>query len=139
MNDKINNPGKVPCPYCEGKGFKNCRGESTKDILGVGTVKCWVCKGTGGIPKLTQVRDLLFEAYSSDLASLRQKCIWKFSILELQEAIVEQIKGFKDSIANEKEEKYIIDEYKVHLERFKEWSEYFMMEARALKYTYENI
>ena len=127
------NLDKIQCPNCDGRGIIECRGESVKDILGVGTMICSICKGTGKIQKNSQIQDLLFEAFASDSVSLRQKCIWKYTILELRKAVLNQIKGFEDSINEGKEEVYIIEEYKDHLERFKEWSRYLLLEAQSLR------
>ena len=123
---------KVFCPNCKGTGFTYYKG-NLKEVPLTSRVHCWYCKGTGQILKINQIQDLVFEAFATDLVSLRQKCIWKYTFLELQIAVGNQIKGFEDSISDEKEEAYIIEEYKDNLERFQEWSKYFLLEAQALR------
>lgn len=125
--------GWVKCPYCGGCGTRDHRGIPVKDNIGVGTVVCWVCNGTGYIPKSNQIQDLVFEAYASDSVSLRQKCIWNYTFLELQTAVENQKSSFERSINEGKEETYIIEEYKEHLVRFSEWSKYFLLEAQSLR------
>lgn len=125
--------GWVKCPACGGCGSVNCEGTSHNDILETGTLICWSCHGSGSVPKIDEIRGLLFESMISDSNNLRQKCIWKFSIDELEKAIETQIKNFEYAIKEEKEQEYITEEYKGHLKRFIEWSEYFMLEAKALK------
>ena len=129
---------KVFCPNCKGSGFTYYKG-NLKDVPLTSRVQCWYCKGTGQILKINQVQDLVFEAFASDSVSLRQKCIWKYSTPELEEAVAKQIKGLEDSISDGREEAYIIEEYKGHLERFKEWSEYFLMENNSLKFVHEPL
>lgn len=120
--------GWVKCPYCGGCGSTN-----SKVGTGTGNIVCWNCHGTGYIPKTNQIQDLIFEAFASDSTHLRQKCIWEYTFLELQKAVLNQIKGFEDSISDGKEEDYIIEEYKDNLERFKEWSRYFLLDAQSLR------
>lgn len=126
LNKDMIESGWTKCPKCGGCGTI----ESLKNIS-LGT--CWRCNGTGSIPKIEEVRGLVFEAMVSDSVNLRQKCIWDFSIAELQEAIDAQNKNFENSINEGIESNDIIEEYKGHLKRFKEWSKYFMMEAKVLK------
>ena len=127
-----NNLEKVFCPNCKGSGFNYYTGKD-KTISLTTRIHCWNCHGTGYIPKANQIQDLIFEAYASDSVSLRQKCIWNYTFLELQVAVNNQIKGFEDSISESKEENYVIEEYKDHLKRYSEWSRYFLLEAQSLR------
>lgn len=123
--------GWMRCPVCDGCGSV----EISTVMKTSGLKTCWNCNGTGSVPKVDELRGLLFESMISDSNNLRQKCIWKFSIDELEKAIEIQINCFEDNINEGKEPDYILEEQKGHLKRFREWSEYFMLEAKALKRT----
>lgn len=116
---------KITCPYCNGSGKINISN-------GGSLLECWHCRGTGKISKVNQVRDLLFEAMITDSTSLRQKLLWTEVASDLEEAGNLQIKLFKESIQDAKEEAFIIEEYKEHLKKFKEWFQIFLMDLKII-------
>ena len=119
---------EVKCPLCEGK----------KEVaLKYGEYKChhivcWRCKGTGVIPNIEIIRGMLFEAMIQDSVNLRQKLLWSYTFTELEEAGKEQILGFEKAIDDKLEEDYIIEEYKGHLKKFREWFKIFMMDLQVI-------
>lgn len=117
------------CPLCDGK---------KEVILKNGDYKghhilCWRCKGTGVIPKIEILSGLLFESMIHDSVNLRQKLLWTNSYSDLIAAGEEQISCFEGSIKDGLEEGFIIDEYKGHLENFREWFEIFKMDLLVVK------
>ena len=116
------------CPLCNGSGEKDLINGSMKGHI----VKCWRCNGIGAIPKVEVLRGLLFEAMIQDSVNLRQKILWTEVESDLLEAGEVQIKCFEESIEAGHEEDYIIEEYKGHLERFKEWFQIFKMDLQLI-------
>ena len=117
------------CPLCDGK---------KEVILKNGEYKghhilCWRCKGTGVIQKIELISGLLFEAMIHDSVNLRQKLLWTNSYNDLIAAGEMQINCFEESIKDGLEEGFIIDEYKGHLENFREWFEIFKMDLQIVK------
>jgi len=86
----------------------------------------------GKINKLNELRGLLFEAMVQDSVNLRQQILWSEVESDIEEAIKLQIQLFEESISEEGEEEYIIEEYTGFLERFREWSDYFLMDVKVI-------
>ena len=116
------------CSLCNGSGEKEIFNGLAKGHIMV----CWRCHGTGKIPKVEELRGLLFEAMIQDSVNLRQKLLWTNVESDLIAAGEEQIKCFEENIAAGMEEEYIIEEYKDHLERFKEWFQIFKMDLQLI-------
>lgn len=116
------------CPLCYGSGEKEISNGSAKGHIMV----CWRCHGTGKIPKVEELRGLLFEAMIQDSVNLRQKLLWTEVESDLLKAGEEQIKCFKENIAAGIEEDYIIEEYNGHLERFLKWFQIFKMDLQLI-------
>ena len=119
---------EIQCPYCKGSSKANITTGINKGL----EIECWHCRGTGKISKVNQVRDLLFEAMITDSTSLRQKLLWTEVAPDLEEAGNIQIKLFEESIQDAKEEAFIIEEYKEHLKKFKEWFQIFLMDLKII-------
>lgn len=79
-----------------------------------------------------ELSGLLFEAMIQDSVNLRQKLLWTFKQVELEKAGHEQIKVFEEAIAKNKEEDFIIEEYKNHLKSFSKWLEIFLLDAQLI-------
>ena len=116
------------CPSCNGK-----KEVPVKNKFGNGMTTCWHCKGTGSIPKSEIISGLLFEAMIHDSVNLRQKLLWTETYDDLIAAGEKQINSFQESIDDGSEEGFIIDEYKGHLENFREWFEVFKMDLQVVK------
>lgn len=117
------------CPLCDGKKEVTLKNGEHKGHH----VICWRCKGTGIISKTEIIKGLLFEAMIQDSVNLRQKLLWNEVYSDLIEAGENQIKGFEESIKDGLEEEFIIDEYKGHLEKFREWFAVFKMDLQVVK------
>lgn len=124
----MNRVDLVNCPLCNGAGKK----DRVTDSVRVHSVICCRCNGTGKIPKVEELRGLLFESMIQDSVNLRQKLLWTNVESDLIAAGEEQIKCFEENIAAGMEEEYIIEEYKDHLERFKEWFQIFKMDLQLI-------
>ncbi len=117
------------CPLCEGKKEVTIKNGEHKGHH----ILCWRCKGTGVIPKTEILSGLLFESMIQDSVNLRQKLLWNEVYDDLIEAGERQINCFEESIKDGLEEGFIIDEYKGHLEKFKDWFEVFKMDLQVVK------
>lgn len=117
------------CPLCDGKKEVTLKNGDYKGHH----ILCWRCKGTGVIPKIEILSGLLFESMIQDSVNLRQKLLWTNSYSDLIAAGEEQISCFEGSIKDGLEEGFIIDEYKGHLENFREWFEIFKMDLLVVK------
>lgn len=81
---------------------------------------------------INELRGLLFESMIHDSINLRQKLLWTNTESDLLAAGEDQIKSFEENIDARREEDYIIEEYKGHLEQFKEWFEIFKLDLRLI-------
>lgn len=124
------------CPTCNGSGLVEIiRREKEVEFCHYDkkyNVQCWRCNGVGAIPKVDVLRGLLFEAMIQDSINLRQKLLWSEVESDILEAGEKQIKCFEEAIEAKAEEDYIIEEYKGHLERFKEWFQIFKMDLQLI-------
>ena len=120
---------KIICPNCNGSKKYEIKEGNLKGEM----VSCWHCQGTGKINKIEILRGKMFEAMIQDSVNLRQKILWNNSYNELIAAGEEQISCFEGSIKDGLEEGFIIDEYKGHLENFREWFEIFKMDLLVVK------
>lgn len=119
---------KIPCPRCKGSKEVTLECGNYKGHH----VRCWYCQGNGFVSKIDELSGRLFEAMVQDSVNLRQKILWSEVESDIKDAINNQIQSFEESINEAKEEDYIIEEYRGHLERFKEWSDYFLMDAGVI-------
>lgn len=118
----------VKCSYCGGSGEVTLSAGEMKGHI----IRCWSCQGNGEIPWVDKLRGLMFEAMAQDSINLRQKLLWTYKGVELEEAGNEQIRIFEESINDGLEEDFIIDEYKIHLKSFKEWLEILLLDAQVI-------
>ena len=118
----------IKCNCCNGTGEITLTTGQMKGHI----IRCWNCDGSGEISKDDDIRGLMFESMIADSVNLRQKLLWTFKHVELEKAGHEQIKVFEEAIAKNKEEDYIIEEYKNHLKSFSEWLKIILLDAQLI-------